>query len=73
MFVVDIYIGKIWCFIEIDEDLKVCYFYKEWLDKYICWLMLIEKFDVLLIGKCVFDDDVMVVYYKLYVYSYEEI
>ncbi|WP_026375898.1 glutamate synthase large subunit [Aestuariibacter salexigens] len=73
MLAVDTYTGKIWRSNEIDQDLKERHPYQEWLTNHIKRLTPIEKTDSSLIGKRVFNDDMMATFHKLFNYSYEEL
>lgn len=73
MLAVDTQTGKIWRSEEIDQDLMVRHPYRKWLSTNVQRLVPYEQFETDLIGKRVFTDDQMMVFHKLFNYSYEEI
>ncbi|MDX3773945.1 glutamate synthase large subunit [Chromatiaceae bacterium AAb-1] len=73
MLAVDTTTGKIWRSDEIDNDLMQRHPYREWLNANVQRLVPYEQYETDLIGKRVFSDDTMLVYHKLFNYSYEEI
>ncbi len=73
MLAVDTSTGKIWHSDEIDNELKSRHPYKAWLDKHIRRLIPFEDSDTSAVGKPVFDQQTLDIYYKQFNYSYEEI
>ncbi|QBL10006.1 glutamate synthase large subunit [Rheinheimera sp. D18] len=73
MLAVDTTTGKIWRSEQIDHNLMARHPYRDWLDSNVQRLIPYEHYETDLIGKRVFTDDDMLVYHKLFNYSYEEI
>lgn len=73
MLAVDTHNGQIWRTNEIDENLKTRHPYREWIEGHIRRLKPIEEYSEEEIGQRTYTDDEVLVYHKLFNYSYEEL